>query len=219
MRLWEKYRPSSLSELVGQPCLAALREFAASPYSCCLLFEGPPGTGKTASALALAADVGCKDQWSGLEIVPSVDLTIERCRELFERTLRIIPMAGNGWRVLVVEELEACSSVQVQRYLKVMLDTGLPPKLIVIATSNGTDDLDPALVQRFDQYLFRGDETLARYGGDHLRQIWFRETGGEKLPGDPVMWGWTGERWSFRTAMKVMQQHLALHDRRLVPMA
>lgn len=210
MRLWEKYRPTSLSEIVGQPAVGALLEFAASPYACCLLFEGPPGTGKTASALALAADLGCTDAWSGLEIVPSVDLTIERARELFERTLRLIPMAGNGWRVLVVEELEACSSIQVQRYLKVVLDTGLPPRCVVIATSNGTGDLDPALVQRFDQYLFNGNDHLARIGGDRLRQIWFTETNGAKLPGDPVAWGWTDNRWSFRTALKTMQQHLSL---------
>lgn len=217
MRLWEKYQPSTLSDVVGQPSIAALREFLVEPYACCLLFEGPPGTGKTSTALALAADLGCKEVWSGLEIVASVDLTIERARELFERTLRLVPMAGNGWRVLVIEELEACSSIQVQRYLKVVLDTGLPPRCVVIATSNGTGDLDPALVQRFDTFLFDGGDFLAHHAADRLRAIWFDETGGLKLPGDPVQWGRTGDKWSFRTALKTMQQHLSLVRRRALP--
>lgn len=211
MRLFDKYRPKNLSGMVGQPCLWALRKLAADPFSCCLMFEGPPGTGKTAAALALAAELGCEEEWSGLTVVPSVDLTIERCRELFERTLRLIPMMGSGWRVLVIEELEACSSAAVQRYLKVALDTGLPPKAMVIATSNNTKPLDEALVQRFDQFLFQSDASFMHAAGDRLREIWRLETQ-KPCPVTVTEWGWdaTGKWWSFREALKKMQMHLRL---------
>ena len=210
MRLWDKHRPKSLTEMVGQPCLSALRKFAADPYPVAMIFEGPPGTGKTAAATALAADMGCVDEWSGLDVVPSVDLTIERCRELFERTLRLIPMSGNGWHVLIIEELEFCSSGTVQRYLKVALDTKMPRKCVVIATSNGTSGLDPALVQRFDHFTFRGDDEFAKAAADRLGMIWTRETGKAKIPGDVIRWGKNGDTWSFREALKQMQQIMNL---------
>lgn len=193
--------------MVGQPCLGALRKFAADPYPVAMIFEGPPGTGKTAAAMAMAADLGSADEWSGLDVVPSVDLTIERCRELFERTLRLIPMAGKGWRVLIIEELEACSSATVQRYLKVALDTKMPPRCTVIATSNGTSGLDPALVQRFDHFTFRGDADFAKAGAKRLLDIWTRETGKADIPGDVIRWGTSASGdWSFREALKQMQQ-------------
>ena len=210
MRLWDKHRPKSLTEMVGQPCLRVLREFVADPYPVAMIFEGPPGTGKTAAAMALAADMGCDSDWSGLEVVPSVDLTIERCRELFERTLRLIPMAGKGWRVLIVEELEACSSATVQRYLKVALDTKMPPRCVVIATSNDTSSLDPALVHRFDHFTFMGDTEFAKAAAARLGMIWTHETGKAAIPGDVMRWGLQGESWSFREALKQMQQIINL---------
>jgi replication-associated recombination protein RarA len=211
MRLWDKHRPARLADLVGQPCLRSLLELAASPFPCALLFEGPPGTGKTSAALAFAAELGCENCWSGLEIISSVNLNIEVCRELFEHSLRLMPMAGNGWRVLVIEELDACSSATVQRYLKVALDTGMPPRLVVIATSNGTGALDPALLQRFDVLRFDGSEWFGREAAGRLMQIWSAESGGAKCPGDVSHWGRTADgKWSFREALKVMQQHLSL---------
>src|SRR5262245_39506925 len=127
MRLAEKYRPRTLGDVVGQPmAVATLRQLVREPEPCCLLFEGGPGLGKTASALAFARELGCADEFSGLEILPASELDIERCRDLFEVTLRLRPLEGKGWHVLILEELDGVGSKQVERYLKVRLETALP---------------------------------------------------------------------------------------------
>ena len=60
MKFNEKYRPKTLSEVVGQP-IGPLEEFARDPYPTCIALEGPTGTGKTSAAIALAADLGAYD--------------------------------------------------------------------------------------------------------------------------------------------------------------
>ena len=66
----ERHRPKSLEALVGNgPSVARIREWAAAwkagtPKARALILAGPPGTGKTSAALALAADMG----WSVIEL-------------------------------------------------------------------------------------------------------------------------------------------------------
>ena len=57
--IWiEKYRPSNLSEVVGQnPVTSRLKNYVKERSMPHLLFAGPAGTGKTTSALALAQEL------------------------------------------------------------------------------------------------------------------------------------------------------------------
>ena len=73
-------------------------------------------------SFSMAADLGSVDEFSGLLVVPASELDIERCRELFDVSLRLRPLEGNGWHVLVLEELDGVGSKQVERYLKVKLE-------------------------------------------------------------------------------------------------
>lgn len=202
----EKYRPRGLHEIVGQPAVRFLMGLVAEPFPTCLLFESSVGgTGKTTAALALAAELGCLDEMSGLIVQPCSDLSVDRARELFTATLRYRPFEGRGWRVLVLEELDWVNA-QVQRYLKVALETNLPAKCIVVATSNDSSKLDRPLLQRFTHYSFVAGSSFAEDCRERIAELWELE-----LPGEPLPLGW--ETWgdvengmySMRKALDGMQ--------------
>lgn len=209
MKLSERYRPNRLSDVVGQPPVQILQRLVDAPDERCVLLEGPPGVGKTTAALALAGELGCVNDWSGLTIVVSTELTIDRCRQLFERDLRIRPMEGSGWKVLVIEELEAATSAQVTRYLKVALER-LPPRTIVVATSNGAGGIERALLQRFKVYLFSGGPHFAEACWERLAMIWQKVMGSAVLPIGWMTWGWRDEAFSMRVALDEMEDYMAM---------
>lgn len=180
-RLTEKFRPKSLDELVGQSCLGFLHSFVVRPHSACLLFTGSGGVGKTSAALSIASALGCEDEMSGLLVVPCSSLGIERATEIFQSRLQLRPLAGRGWRVLILEELEWLSP-QTARFLKVALESRLPDRCVVIATSNDVSGLDGSLVQRFAEHRFESGSSFRAACRERLRTIWLRETGGRELP-------------------------------------
>jgi len=216
MRLAEKYRPRGLDNVIGQPCVVKLRRFVAAPFATGWLFTGQPGTGKSATALALAADLGAVDEFSGLSVVCTAQLGKEEAERQVKR-LHQRCLIGQ-WNVLILEELERLSP-QCQVFLKVALASeNLPARAVVIATSNDTSAIDPALLERFGKPLaFDGWMTLATAGAIRVARVWENETGGLPLPYGADRWGWYTEgdridgkrtRYSLRAAMDAMQQAL-----------
>lgn len=211
MRLSEKYRPQRLDDVIWQPdAVKQLKALAAKPYSCCLLLESAAGgVGKTSTAMAFAAEMGCEDEFSGLHIVPCSELGIDAARELFDgNKLRLRPMTGSGWHVVILEEFDWVPA-QTQRFLKVALETKLPAKCIVIATSNGAGKLDAPLLQRFRIYPYSSGPLFRIACQKRLEAIWQAETGGGiDMPRGWLQWGVAGQDFSMRVALDCLQEAL-----------
>lgn len=211
MRLYERYRPDTLANIVGQYPVRLLKAFAREPYPCCFIIEGSPGTGKTASAYALANDLGCPDDMSGLTTVIASDLSVDVARELFDHTLHLRPLCGSGWKVLVIEELEFISPA-CQTFLKVVLETRMPKRLVVVATSNGAGKLSKALLQRFTLLQYNAGEVFATACRQRLREIWEIEFPGRPYPRSADKWGTDDDgEFSMRSALDQLQSFALGH--------
>jgi replication-associated recombination protein RarA len=184
-------RPTCLAEIVGQPAIVRrLQRYVANPKPACFLFEGPQGTGKTSTAEAFAADLGCECQFTGLNILPASELTIDEARRLFERDLRLKPLGGK-YKVLVIEEMERLASGQLLPFLKHHIQSDkphFPQHLTIIATANHTTAIDRALLDRFTILPFSGGPTFAQACGDVLGRLWEAETD-QPLPSYWLDWG------------------------------
>ena len=160
-------------------------------------------------------NLGGRQAQATSHVVPCSEFSVDRARKLFEggcgesATLRLRPLEGRGWQVLILEELEWVSP-QCQAYLKVVLETKLPSKCIVVGTSNGAGKLSSALLQRFRIYRYGSGQLFATCAQQRLEAIWQAECPGAQLPAGWETWGWTDGEFSMRVALDAMQDQLTL---------
>ncbi len=198
-----------LNDIVGQTeIIRLLKGFVTNPQPRCFLLIGFPGTGKTHTSQAMSADLGCFDEFSGRWQIRCADFSVDTARETFGRTLRL-RFDNRGWNVLILEELEWISA-QCQRFLKDALDprTSMPKNLVVLATSNGVDGLDRALLQRFRQFTFDSGPRFAQACRQEILRRWRDSAGDAPLPHDWAKWGQDGEDFSMRLALQQLEDHL-----------
>ena len=178
------FQPKTLGDILGQGVIVGyLRKFAANPHSASFLFEGGTGVGKTSTALALAAELGCDlvaGDLGGLRVVASGEQTADAVREAVS-FLHFIPMMGSGWKVLVVNEADRMSTAAETIWLDAL--ERLPGRSLVIFTTNHVGKLSDRFQDRSLQFHFAGDvRTLYADAAKLLERVW-RECTGRPIPG------------------------------------
>lgn len=131
MRLFEKYRPKSLDEVVGQDkAVATVRRIIdRGAGGRAVWLAGPSGTGKTTLARIIAASVA--DPFFVEECVAD-DLTADRL-DSWQRSARLTAW-GKGGRAYVVNEAHGLRAA-IQRRLDQWLEEDLPQHVVFIATT------------------------------------------------------------------------------------
>lgn len=211
-----KYRPLQLAGIVGQPqATDILRSFvrsateSAEPMA--FLFHGPTGVGKTASAWALAAELGCDmgdPEMGGVFEIPSGQQDAFAVKALLD-TLRLRPLMGSGWKVAIINEADKMTEQAEAIWLDGL--EKLPTKTVVIFTTNNTAKLSGRLATRTMAIEFTGEPSKLRNSlGAYARKVWKQETG-ERLPQLPKGLGLipsTTPTVSFRLALQQLAGYL-----------
>lgn len=180
--LLEKYRPKTLADLVGQSwAVETLSAFVEGvefdPQSAAFVFHGPSGVGKTAAAWALAADLGCDmamPEMGGVVEIPSGQQDGQAVVSLL-RSLSLRPFLGSGWKVAIINEADNMTKQAEAIWLDGL--EHLPPRTIVIFTTNNLATLSGRLIGRCEVVQFNGDtDELAAGLAGHVRRVWKSET-------------------------------------------
>ncbi|WJX22854.1 hypothetical protein P8452_12125 [Trifolium repens] len=129
-----------------------------------VLFEGPPGTGKTSCARVIANQAGVPLLYVPLEVVMSE--FYGKSERLLGKVFSLANDLPNG-AIIFLDEIDSFAAARdndmheaTRRMLSVLLRQidgfEQDKKVVVIAATNRKEDLDPALISRFDTMIAFG---------------------------------------------------------------
>jgi DNA polymerase III delta prime subunit len=187
-----RYRPRRLSDILGQP--DAVRELAAyvsNPYPAAWIFAGGTGVGKTSAAWALAAELGCDidanpPEFGGVYSIASGQHTAQSLNELWPQLWAYPMQSANGWKVLVVNEVEQVRSAVELLWLDRLDPENMPPRCAIVFTTNEVETLADRFRDRCQVLAFSSAaDDLGQAARALVETIWREETGG-MAPADVV---------------------------------
>lgn len=228
-RISERFRPRTLREVCGQSEIATLEAYAAQKTARCIGLLGPPACGKTSSSLAFMADCGATTGYPGLSYKNGSDFTGQDAKGEAKRTydfLQCCPLFAechdpHHVHGLVIEEVSKMAHDAVE-FFKSALEVCLPPRAIVIVTSNDVsrfqdDDIGRAFLDRFEWFQFADTEEFRAAALKRARQIWQRvltKPYGVEMPDEEQFLKWaedmTGSGFSLRRVLGHIERRLAV---------
>lgn len=166
--LSEKYQPETISEFIGlDKPKRIFTKFLEAPYKSAWLFCGPPGTGKTTFAIALAKQLRAE-----VKHIPSQECNVANVSDVI-RGCWYVPR-NNTFHIVLVDEADKMSNASQLHFLSKLDSTAYPPQTIFIFTCNSTDGLEPRFLSRTRQIDF-SSHGLAEPGAELLASIFNRE--------------------------------------------
>lgn len=166
--LSEKYQPETISEFIGlDKPKRIFTKFLEAPYKSAWLFCGPPGTGKTTFAIALAKQLRAE-----VKHIPSQECNVANVSDVI-RGCWYVPR-NNTFHIVLVDEADKMSNASQLHFLSKLDGTAYPPQTIFIFTCNSTDGLEPRFLSRTRQIDF-SSHGLAEPGAELLASIFNRE--------------------------------------------
>lgn len=131
----EKYRPKALDEVVGQKDnVNGLKAFVKARNMPNLLFAGPPGVGKTTSAMALARDLyGENIGGNFMELNASDERGIDVVRGRIKDFARSVSIGNVPFKLIFLDEGDALTTDAQQALRRTMESTSSVTRFIISA--------------------------------------------------------------------------------------
>lgn len=168
----EKYRPTKLNNIIGQPLIIELLKKCIKnnkkPPN--LLFYGKPGIGKTTTILSFCYELYTKDELQDyvLEINASNDKGIDTIKTSISTFLDI--NRSKKYKILILDEADAMTQ-EAQTALRKKMEYSTNTLFCIIC--NNKNKIIPALISRTKLFEFKplSDEILKQ----HLKLIYKKE--------------------------------------------
>ncbi|MGB9703488.1 MAG: replication factor C small subunit [Candidatus Micrarchaeia archaeon] len=139
----EKYRPKTLSEVVGQKeIVKRLKAYVKEGNFPDMIFAGPAGVGKTSCALAFARDLFGDLSGSFMELNASDERRINDIRTKVKDFAKTLPISGKNLKIIFLDEADALT-VDAQHALRRIIEMFSGQTRFILSVNYSSKIIEP----------------------------------------------------------------------------